>query len=82
MECWDGARFEWRRTCCSDVRHLVGLAQNCADTDCFCAGFRATAIYAQGAGLGASKGKEITKITNPFDYSSNAKDAVSLIQSL
>lgn len=36
-----------------------------------------TAIYAQGAGLGASKGKDMTKVTNPFDYASNVKDSVS-----
>jgi len=36
----------------------------------------ATALYAQGAGLGASKGKDISKATNPFDYASNVKDSV------
>ncbi|KAF8321820.1 hypothetical protein DL93DRAFT_2072754, partial [Clavulina sp. PMI_390] len=35
----------------------------------------ATAIYAQGVGLGASKGKDLTKMTNPFDYASNVKDS-------
>jgi len=35
----------------------------------------ATAIYQQGVGLGAAKAKDITKVTNPFDYSSNVKDS-------
>jgi len=35
----------------------------------------ATAIYAQGAGLGASKGKEIGKGADPFDYSSSVKES-------
>ncbi len=37
-----------------------------------------TAIYAAGAGLGASKGKDITKIANDYTgYVNLAKDAVS-----
>jgi hypothetical protein len=35
-----------------------------------------TAIYAQGAGLGASKGKEIGTGGDPFDYASSVKSSV------
>ena len=42
--------------------------------------FSETAIYAQGAGLGASKGKELSKYTEGFsNYVHMVQDAVSVI---
>ena len=44
---------------------------------------RQTAIYAAGAGLGASKAKDISKIANDYSgYVNLAKDAVSLLSKL
>ena len=40
-----------------------------------------TAIYASGAGLGASKAKDITKVANDYaGYVNLVKDSVSMIQ--
>lgn len=39
---------------------------------------RNTALYAQGAGLGASKGKDITEVAG-LDYAALAKASVSLL---
>jgi hypothetical protein len=38
--------------------------------------FRETAFYAQGAGLGASKGKDISKLTEGYGYLQMAQEAV------
>jgi hypothetical protein len=41
--------------------------------------FRQTAIYAPGAGLGASKGKDISKMTEFGGYVGMARDSVSAL---
>lgn len=44
--------------------------------------FSETAIYAQGVGLGASKGKELSKYTEGFsNYAHMVQDSVSVILS-
>ena len=40
--------------------------------------YRQTSIYAPGAGLGASKGKDISKMTEFGGYVGMAKDSVSV----
>jgi hypothetical protein len=36
-------------------------------------------MYTEGVGLGASKGKDVTKLSQGFNYSSMAKDSVSTL---